>query len=66
MTGDSVHILGLILAPFGTWALISLAFSIKWLIHKRMKDGWLKTQLLKERYESGASKTHRKAFSKYK
>lgn len=66
MSGDYVHILGLILAPIGTWALVSLAFSIKWLIHKHMKDGWLKNQLLKERYNSGASETHRKSFSQYK
>lgn len=66
MSGNTIHALGMMLAPLGTWAIIAFAFSIKWFIHKHMKDGWLKNQILKERFYSSASESHRKSFSKYK
>ena len=52
--------IALILQPLGVIFLIWLASVIKIFIMKKMKNGWLKDQLLRERWNSSASKSHRR------
>ena len=55
-----IHFLGMALAPLGLVCLIWLASVIKILIIKHMKNGWLKNQLLRQRWESASSNSHRR------
>lgn len=52
--------LALILQPLGVVFLIWLGSAIKIYIMRNMNNGWLKDQLLRERWESSASKSHRR------
>lgn len=51
---------GYALAPFGVVGFVWLGAQIKLLIVRHMKNGWLKDQLLRERWHSAASDTHRR------
>lgn len=51
---------GYALAPFGVVGFVWLGAQIKVLILRHMKNGWLKDQLLRERWHSAASDTHRR------
>lgn len=54
-------LLATVLKPFGALLIFGgIAFPIRWAIHKYMKDGWLKKQLLAERFKSTISASHRK------
>lgn len=54
------NLLGIALAPLGAVAIIWLASVIKIQIMRHMKNGWLKDQLLRERWHSSASDSHRR------
>ena len=48
--------LGVFFAPFAAFLIFGcIAFPIKWLIATYMKDGWLKEQILRERFKSKCS-----------
>ena len=51
---------GYALSPFGIVGIVWLGTQIKLLILRHMKNGWLKDQLLRERWHSSASETHRR------
>ena len=51
---------GYALSPFGVVGIVWLGAQIKLLILRHMKNGWLKDQLLRERWHSSASETHRR------
>lgn len=51
---------GYALSPFGVVGIVWLGTQIKLLILRHMKNGWLKDQLLRERWHSSASETHRR------
>lgn len=55
-----VNFLGIALAPLGTVFIIWVASIIKLYIIRHMKNGWLKDQLLRERWHSSASESHRR------
>lgn len=46
--------------PFALLFLIWVCSCIKILIMRKMKDGWLKEQLLRERWQSQSSNSHRR------
>jgi hypothetical protein len=50
--------LALILQPLAVVCLIWIAAKIKSYIYNNMQNGWLKDQLLRERWHSSASKSH--------
>ncbi len=50
----------LILYPFAQAGLIWLAAMIKSVIIRNMKNGWLKDNLLRERWQSSSSNSHRR------
>ncbi len=52
--------IALIVQPLAVVLLIWLCVKIKVVIIKNMKNGWLKDQLLRERWNSAASKSHRR------
>lgn len=52
--------IALILQPLAVVCLIWIAAKIKYYIFNNMKNGWLKDQLLRERWNSSASKSHRR------
>ena len=52
--------IGFALAPLGTIALIWTASVIKLYIIRHMSNGWLKDNLLRERWNSAASNSHRR------
>jgi hypothetical protein len=54
------NLLGIALAPLMTAFLVYIGVKIKVLILTKMKDGWLKDQLLRERWNSNASQSHRR------
>ena len=51
---------GYALSPFGVVGIVWLGTQIKLLILRHMKNGWLKDQLLRERWHSSARETHRR------
>jgi len=53
-------LVGIALAPLGTVFLIWVASIIKLWIIRNIKNGWLKDQLLRERWHSSASDSHRR------
>lgn len=53
-----LSLLGMLLAPIVTFLIVLLSFYIKVFISIHMEDGWLKTQLLRERWQSAASKSN--------
>lgn len=53
-------LVGIALAPLGTVCIIWLASVIKLYIIRNMKNGWLKDNLLRERWNSSASDSHRR------
>ena len=50
-------IISIVLAPLGTVLLIWIASCIKIFIINHMKNGWLKDNLLRERFRSNASES---------
>jgi hypothetical protein len=56
------NLLGMALAPLVTVAIVYLGVKIKQVISNKMRDGWLKEQLLRERWNSSASESHRRIF----
>lgn len=61
MTGMESWQIGALLAPVGALVIFGvIALSIKWLIASYMPDGWLKTQLLRERWHSKCSRANRR------
>lgn len=58
---DYLWALGLILKPLGVLVIfVWFGGGIKWLIVRFMPECWFKRQLLKERWESAASESHRR------
>jgi len=57
---DIASLLGMVFAPFVTVGIVFAAYCIKYLIVHKMKNGWLKDQLLRERWNSAASESHRR------
>lgn len=54
-------VLGAFFAPLTAFIIFGcIAFPIKWLIATYMKDGWLKDQILRERFESKCSESTRR------
>ncbi len=52
---------GVLLAPLGSLILFGgIALGIKWLIATYMPDGWLKREILKERFPSKYSESNRR------
>ena len=54
------NLLGMVLAPLGVVFLVWLSSIIKLLIIRYMRNGWVKDQLLRERWRSSASDSHRR------
>jgi hypothetical protein len=52
--------IALILQPLAVVFLVWVCVKIKVFIIKHMKNGWLKDQLLRERWNSSASNSHRR------
>ena len=56
---------GILLAPLGSLILFGgIALGIKWLIATKMKDSWLRDQLLRERIKSKYSASNRRVLQK--
>ena len=52
---------GVLLAPVGALIIFGgIALPIKWAVATLMKDGWLKRQILVERFESKCSESNRR------
>lgn len=52
---------GTLLGPLGSLVLFGgIALGLKWLIATHMPDCWLKTQLLRERFQSKYSASNRR------
>ena len=53
-------IIAICIYPFALICLIWLISCLKLFIIRHMKDGWLKDQLLRERWRSSSSESHRR------
>jgi len=57
---DWWDVLGYAAAPLGAASIVWLGVKIKLLILNYMPNGWIKDQLLRERWHSAASESHRR------
>lgn len=60
-----VHFWGIALGPLGSLLLFGvIGLGIKWLIATKMPNGWLKRELLRERFPSKYSASNRRVWER--